>query len=52
MPLLRALTVPVAMASFAGLYAIAIKFPGVVEFCGIAFWGLLPVIVVLRVSCR
>ncbi|WP_153511157.1 hypothetical protein [Rhizobium rhizogenes] len=48
MLLLRILTLPIAMLTFATLYSISIKAPQTVEIGSLLFWMVLPIILVTK----
>lgn len=52
MLMLRILTLPIAMLTFAALYSAAIKVPATVEFVSLLLWLALPVILAGKVARR
>lgn len=50
MLMLRILTLPIALLTFAGLYSAAIKVPTTVEFVSLLMWPLLVAALLVRVS--
>ncbi|MBX5235311.1 hypothetical protein HJC02_24045 [Rhizobium sp. NLR4a] len=52
MPVLRILTLPIAMLTFIALYSAAIKVPRTVDFVSVILWLALPVILIARAARR
>lgn len=50
--ILRILTLPIALFTFAGLYSISIKAPAAVEFVSLALCMILPLVLIAKLLRR